>query len=157
MIFSKRLIILSIFCTILLSGCNRTPRRKVKKIRLTSDQKQKAQLLRKIDKNFTDSEAHFQLGRLYHKDGLWVKAEYEYNTALGLNPVHRRAQAAMAGWATDCHQRLGHHGGGRVLYVRKRAVPETLPGRGGGDRLAGSACRDHSVSDRSWHPQTLAA
>ena len=92
---SKRLIILSIFCTILLSGCNRTSRPKVKKIRLTTDQKRKSQLLRKIDKKFTEPEAHFQLGQLYHKDGLWSKAEYEYNTALGLNPVHRQAQAGM--------------------------------------------------------------
>lgn len=95
MIFSKRVIILSIFCTILLIGCNGTSGPKVKKVQPTPDQKQKTELLRAIDKKFTDPVAHFQLGQLYHKDGLWSKAEYEYNTALSLNPVHRKAQAAM--------------------------------------------------------------
>lgn len=36
-----------------------------------------------------------------------------------------------------------------LTFIRKRAFPETIPGRGGGDRLAGSACRDH-YRKRSW-------
>ena len=102
MICSKQLVVLSLlFCTIALSGCSGTAKTDVKEIQPTPEQQQKAQLLRQIDKKFADPEAHFQLGQLYHKDGLWAKAEYEYNTTLSLNPVHRNAQAATVKVLTD--------------------------------------------------------
>ena len=52
-------------------------------------------MLRKVDRKFENPQAHFELGKLYHADGLWAQAEYRYNVALGLDPAYRPAQAAM--------------------------------------------------------------
>ena len=87
-------------CILLFSGCGelgqsekaKAPR--VDEIGKTPTEQKKAKLLRTIDRRFENPEAHFELGRLYQADGLWVQAEYEYNVALGFNPVHRQAQAA---------------------------------------------------------------
>lgn len=57
--------------------------------------KRETELLRAIERKFENPDAHFELGQLYHSDGLWDKAEYEYKVALKFDPVHRRAQAAM--------------------------------------------------------------
>jgi tetratricopeptide (TPR) repeat protein len=55
----------------------------------------KAMLLRQIERKFENPEAHFELGRLYQADGLWEKAEYEYNIVLGFVPNQRDVQAAL--------------------------------------------------------------
>jgi len=60
----------------------------------TTDEK-KAELLKRIDRKFENPETHYELGRLYHTEGLWTKAEDSYNTALNFKPAHRQAQAAM--------------------------------------------------------------
>ena len=76
-------------CKSLGSGDAKLP----KEVERTEAEKDKARLLRRIDRNFDNADLHFQLGRLYQADGLWAKAESEYNLALGFDPVHRRAQA----------------------------------------------------------------
>ena len=88
-------------CILLFSSCGelgqsekaKAPR--VDEIGRTPTEQKKAKLLRVIDRKFENPKAHFELGQLYQADGLWVQAEYEYNVALGFNPVHRQAQAAI--------------------------------------------------------------
>jgi tetratricopeptide (TPR) repeat protein len=56
---------------------------------------QKAELLRQIEARYESPAAHYQLGKLYHADGLYEKAEFEYRVALGFDPVNHRAQAGI--------------------------------------------------------------
>ncbi len=55
----------------------------------------KMALLKRLDKKFENPQAHYELGRIYHSEGLWDKAEWEYNKALAFDPVMHKAQAAM--------------------------------------------------------------
>ena len=55
----------------------------------------KAELLRRIERNYEDADAHYELGKLYQLDGLWNKAEFEFNRAVGFNPALWRAEAAI--------------------------------------------------------------
>lgn len=59
----------------------------------TPTEREKAKLLGRIDKKFSDAEAHYELGKLYQRDGLWAKAEIEYSLASKFDAVHRKAQA----------------------------------------------------------------
>ena len=59
------------------------------------EEKEKADLLRQIDRRFENPDAHYQLGQVYQGEGQWAKAEYQYNTALSFDPAYRRAQAAI--------------------------------------------------------------
>ncbi len=67
----------------------------IDEVGMTAADEEKANLLKKIDRKFDDSDAHFNLGRMYQSDGMWTQAEYEYNTALGFDPAHRPSQASM--------------------------------------------------------------
>lgn len=58
-------------------------------------EKGEAELLAALDRKFENPDAHFELGRFYHRQQQWVKAEYHYNIALGFDPAHRLTQAAM--------------------------------------------------------------
>jgi Tfp pilus assembly protein PilF len=86
-------------CILLSAGCNSSgtgkKAREPKGLETTSTDQEKTELLKKIDRKFENSDAHFELGQLYQKDGLWTRAEYEYNTALSFEPAHRPAQAGM--------------------------------------------------------------
>jgi len=55
----------------------------------------KAELLRQLDRKFENPKAHYELGKLYHTEGLWDKAEWEYNKALAFDPVHHDSQASI--------------------------------------------------------------
>jgi Tfp pilus assembly protein PilF len=85
-----------LFCTLLIFGCNNnsqsTGTNTVKQI---SAEEKKAQLLKSLDRNFENPDAHYELGQLYHAEGQWSKAEWRYHRALNFDPVHWRAQAAM--------------------------------------------------------------
>jgi len=87
-----------LFCTLLSGGCNLLGGAGVKtgaqEVEKTAAEKQKARLLKSIERRFENPDAHFELGRLYQADGLWAKAEYHYNIVLGFDPVHRQGQAA---------------------------------------------------------------
>ena len=87
-----------IFAMLFCWGCgafrNGVEGKAVKEVRSTEGEKQKSRLLRRIDKKFENPEAHFELGKIYHSEGLWIKAEHEYTIALGFDPVHRQAQAS---------------------------------------------------------------
>ena len=65
-----------------------------KNIGSTSADKEKDRLLRRIDARYPDSQAHYELGKLYQADGLWSNAEQEYGVALNFDPVLREAQSA---------------------------------------------------------------
>lgn len=82
-----------IVCILILAGCS-SGNKKPKEIGLTAAEKNKAELLRQIEKKYKDPEAHYQLGKLYQVDALWTQAEHEFTVALGFDPVHRKAQAA---------------------------------------------------------------
>ena len=56
---------------------------------------QKEELLRQIDRKYENPQAHYQLGSLYHEDGMYDKAEFEYRVTLGFDPVNYKAQAAI--------------------------------------------------------------
>ena len=64
-------------------------------IKKTPDEIRKEKLLKRIDRKFENPKAHYELGRMYQADGLWIQAEREYNIVLGFDPVHREAQGAM--------------------------------------------------------------
>ena len=88
-----------LMCALLFTGCNYfgtgKKAREPKGLKTTPAEQKKAELLRKIDRKFENPDAHFELGQLYQKDGLWTQAEYQYNTALSFDPAHRPAQAGM--------------------------------------------------------------
>lgn len=61
----------------------------------------RTELLRQIDRNYTNPALHYQLGKLYHVDGLFSRAEWEYNVAMQFDPVFHKAQAAMVKLLAD--------------------------------------------------------
>jgi Tfp pilus assembly protein PilF len=54
----------------------------------------KAELRKRINRKYTDADAHYELGKIYQADGLWEKAESEYHIATSFDPAHWRAEAA---------------------------------------------------------------
>ena len=66
----------------------------LEKVKPTVAEKEKANLLKKLERKYENAQAHFELGRLHQRDGLWIQAEQEYSIALSFDPVHREAQAA---------------------------------------------------------------
>ena len=83
-------------CALFFSGCGSWSwkAKPPDEIEKTPREQEKAKALKAIERNFENAEAHFELGQLYQADGLWVKAEREYNITLGFDPVHKQAQAA---------------------------------------------------------------
>ncbi|MCK5566017.1 MAG: hypothetical protein KAJ07_12290 [Planctomycetes bacterium] len=65
------------------------------KIEIVTANQEKAELLGKIERKYESPEAHYKLGKLYLADALWNKAEWEFNVALGFDPIHYRSQAAL--------------------------------------------------------------
>jgi len=81
-----------------LAGC--VPQGK-SNLSLMSVEEKKAALLKQLDQKFENPDVHFQLGQLYQAQGQWAKAEYHYNVALGFEPAHRPAQAALVKGLAD--------------------------------------------------------
>ncbi len=92
----RKIIILSAIAALtVMSGCNRNSDAALeKKLSGTPEQLNRARIERRIAANFEDSQAHYQLGKLYMIDRLLSKAEYEFSLAIGFDPVNREAQAA---------------------------------------------------------------
>lgn len=103
--FAIQISLILLVCTLLFGGCNsikgffgrgRTAKAPgVGEVEKTPAEEKKARLLSQIDRKFENPKAHYELGQLYQADGLWMQAERQYNTALGFDPAHRMAQAAM--------------------------------------------------------------
>ena len=80
---------------LLLDGCSKSKTPDVDRTVTTPTERKKSELLKKLDRKFENSDDHYELGQLYHNEGMLVKAEYEYNIALSFDPAHKDAQAAM--------------------------------------------------------------
>ena len=84
-------------CAVMLAGCNEgnatSPKTDEPEPVVYIDKR--AGMLQKLDKNFRNSDVHFELGRSYREDGLWTKAEYHFETATRFDPTNRAAQAAL--------------------------------------------------------------
>jgi tetratricopeptide (TPR) repeat protein len=52
-------------------------------------------LLQQINLKFESPDAHYKLARLYHSQQQWVKAEYEYNIAIGFSPLNKLPEAGL--------------------------------------------------------------
>lgn len=80
----------------LLAGCNEQQSNVPTNQRVSMPpEARKAELLRTLDRKFENPSAHFQLAQMYHSDRIWAKAEYHYRVALGFDPAHAEAKAAM--------------------------------------------------------------
>ncbi len=64
-------------------------------------EKQKDKLLKDLDKKYENPKAHYDLGKLYHSQGMWDNAEWEYNKALAFDPMHHDAQASIVKLQVD--------------------------------------------------------
>jgi len=91
----RKPVVLLIVLVITLSGCQWLGKAKTDDIPVDELGREKSALFAKIDKKYESPKAHYELGKLYYNDGLWDKAEWEFNIVLGFDPVHRRAQAAL--------------------------------------------------------------
>lgn len=92
--------------SLITTGCNQTQKtatgEKISEKELSGEQeKQKEQLQKQIDKKYGDAKAHYELGKLYHSQGMWDKAEWEYNKALAFDPMHHEAQASIVKLQVD--------------------------------------------------------
>jgi Flp pilus assembly protein TadD len=100
-----KVLIIALVCAII-SGCGGQQKtvtgEKISDKELTSQSDlQKEQLLKNLDKKYTDAKTHYELGRIYHSEDQWDKAEWEYNKALAFDPVHHDAQASIAKLLVD--------------------------------------------------------
>jgi Tfp pilus assembly protein PilF len=93
MAYKIRLAIAVLVLGALAAGCQEE--RSTEKVGLAGSEETKAELLKEIERKYEQPEAHYELGKIYLADGLWDKAEWEFNVTLGFDPIHRRAQAAI--------------------------------------------------------------
>lgn len=90
-----KLTVLAVVVTVLAGGCQKQGKREAGEIAVGDTWEEKAELLNQIEARYENPAAHYELGKLYQTDGLWDKAEWHYNVALGFDPIHRQAQAAI--------------------------------------------------------------
>lgn len=102
-IFSFLMII--VICVVL-GGCNGKQKaaagQKVNDKQLVNPtEKQKQKLERQLDRKYTDAQAQYELGKIYHREGQWDKAEWQYSRALAFSPAHHEAQASLVKLSAD--------------------------------------------------------
>ena len=85
---------LLLFCTTLFVGCS-SQDAATGRVQTVPVEQRKADLLKTLDRKFENPQAHYELGQVYQSERNWIKAEYHYNVALGFDPAHAEAQAAM--------------------------------------------------------------
>jgi len=95
-----KILLVVIVLGLISAGCNERQKtatgEKISDKELTGEaDKQKAALQKDLDKKYENPKAHYELGKLYHSQGLWDKAEWEYNKTLGFDPMHHGAQASI--------------------------------------------------------------
>ena len=100
-----KVLVITLVCMII-NGCGGQQKtatgEKVNDKELTSQSDvKKSQLLKQLDKKYEDAKTHYELGKLYHSEGQWDKAEWEYNKALAFNPVYHDAQASIVKLLVD--------------------------------------------------------
>jgi len=99
-------VLVIVMVSVILSGCKGQQKsatgEKINDKELTSQSdRQKDVLIKKIDRKYEDAKAHYELGKLYHREGLWDKAEWEYKKALAFDPAHHEAQASIVKLLAD--------------------------------------------------------
>lgn len=80
---------------VILAGCNNKSQVSTDSLTRTEAQTRKSELLTTIAAKYENPEAHYKLGKIYHREGSMQRAEFHYNVAMGFDPMHHRAQAAM--------------------------------------------------------------
>lgn len=65
---------------------------------------EKIQLQNRIDRKFDDPQAHYELGKIYQREGLLDRAAWEFTLTLQFDPVHYAAQAAKVRVYKDLKQ-----------------------------------------------------
>lgn len=85
----------AVIVAVLVGACQKTSEKTISEVTVGETQEKKAELLNQIEAKYENPQAHYELGKLYQADGLWDKAEWHYNVALGFDPIHRQAQAAI--------------------------------------------------------------
>jgi Flp pilus assembly protein TadD len=101
-----KILLIVVGLTLITAGCNEKQKtatgEKISDKELGGEtEKQKTVLLKELDKKYDNAKAHYDLGKLYHSQGLWDKAEWEYNKALAFDPMHHDAQASIAKLLVD--------------------------------------------------------
>lgn len=119
----KTTILLTMVSALCLSGCQWFQKKGTKPYEEISPaaESQKTELLKKIERKYENPVAHYQLGKLYHADGLLKKAEFEYRVALGFDPVNYKAQAAIVKVLLDSGDRA-RSAMAADLYMNQAAV-----------------------------------
>jgi len=100
------ILLIAVGLTLVTAGCNEKQKtatgEKVSDKELSGEsEQQKEKLMQEIDKKYENAKAHYELGKVYHSQGLWDKAEWEYNKALAFDPMHHEAQASMVKLLVD--------------------------------------------------------
>jgi len=95
----RRIVLLAVAGSLLLSGCNwfsnLLDKEETQEELVYGVDSEKQALLKEIDRKYENPRAHYELGKLYHADGLLDRAEWEYRVAIGFDPVLYPAQAAV--------------------------------------------------------------
>ena len=90
---------------------------------------QRAQVLRgHIDAKYESPQAHYELGRIYHADRLWGKAEGEYRVAVGFDPVLWDAEASLVKLFLDRGDEAGSREAAGIAIDRAGFSAGTLLG-----------------------------
>ena len=90
-----KLAVLAVIIAVLVGACQKVGEKTISEVTVGQTQERKMELLNQIEAKYENPQAHYELGKLYQADGLWDKAEWHYNVALGFDPIHRQAQAAI--------------------------------------------------------------
>ena len=119
---NRKVVISCITLAVVLGGCNLFQKKNdVDRVDPGVLEGTKTKLLQDIDHKYENPEAHYQLGKIYHSEGLYNRAEWEYNVALQFDPVLYRAQAAKV----KLYQDMGQGDRCRLaadLYMNQAAV-----------------------------------
>ena len=118
----RTITILVLVSAMMLSGCGWFSKKDKAGDELDSiPDSQKQVLLKQLDRKWANPEAHYQLGKLYHDDGLLDKAEYHYQTAIGFDPVMYKAQGAIVQVLAEQGQ-AGRSKMTADIYIRQASV-----------------------------------
>jgi lipoprotein NlpI len=101
-----KILLIVVGLALITAGCNEKQKtvtgEKISDKELSGEsEQQKEKLLKEIDKKYENAKAHYELGKVYHSQGLWDNAEWEYNKALAFDPMHHEAQASMVKLLVD--------------------------------------------------------
>lgn len=95
----RRIVLLAVAGSLLFSGCNwfsnLIQKEEPEQELAYGVDSEKQVLLKQIERKYENPRAHYELGKLYHRDGLLDRAEWEYRVAIGFDPVLYPAQAAV--------------------------------------------------------------